>query len=63
MKLQVLKDGPVLVESEEVKFALCRCGQSDNKPHCDGSHKGCEFKGEAIQLWPELTNIELPSVA
>ena len=24
-------------------FALCRCGQSQNRPFCDGSHKNCSF--------------------
>jgi CDGSH-type Zn-finger protein len=24
-------------------IALCRCGHSQNKPFCDGSHKTCNF--------------------
>ncbi len=27
----------IMDSSEEVY--LCRCGKSDNKPYCDGSHK------------------------
>ncbi|MBX3437902.1 MAG: CDGSH iron-sulfur domain-containing protein [Planctomycetaceae bacterium] len=23
--------------------ALCRCGQSKNRPFCDGAHKECQF--------------------
>jgi len=24
---------------------LCRCGESKNKPACDGTHKICGFRG------------------
>lgn len=26
-------------------YALCRCGQSENKPYCDGSHQRVDFDG------------------
>ena len=28
-------------------IALCRCGQSSNKPFCDGTHKQCGFLAPA----------------
>lgn len=35
------KDGMVLFEGTELW--LCRCGESANKPFCDGTHKNCGF--------------------
>jgi len=31
-------------------IALCRCGQSANRPFCDGTHNRCGF--EAAELAP-----------
>lgn len=30
---------------EATRAALCRCGQSQNKPHCDNSHLAAGFHG------------------
>lgn len=35
-------------------IALCRCGQSDTKPFCDGTHKSCGFSGPSVaRVYPE----------
>lgn len=56
--VEVIKSGPLMIHgnikvkspdgTESLKnrvTAFCRCGASDNKPYCDGSHKKVEFKG------------------
>ena len=56
-KVEVMKNGPLLVYGtlkvtdkdgkSEVKnktTAFCRCGKSNNKPYCDGTHTKVGFK-------------------
>ncbi len=57
--IHILKNGPYqvkgrirlfaandsLVETQE-RFALCRCGQSRNKPFCDGAHQHLAFSDD-----------------
>ena len=37
------KDGEIAVSPGE--YHLCRCGQSGNRPFCDGSHRKIDFDG------------------
>jgi CDGSH-type Zn-finger protein len=59
IEIIVRSDGPLFVTGRDIilkdqhgnrfdlsgreKIALCRCGHSEDKPFCDGSHKRCEF--------------------
>lgn len=41
------KNGGVYDLGGREVVSICRCGRSNNKPFCDGSHKG-HFEHEAI---------------
>ena len=46
----IVKGGAKLLDADGNEFdtretiALCRCGQSSNKPFCDGTHKSVGFE-------------------
>lgn len=57
-KIEILENGPILVqgpivvlhkdnniENKNKVTAFCRCGESQTKPYCDGSHVAKKFIG------------------
>ncbi|GAB4133584.1 MAG: CDGSH iron-sulfur domain-containing protein [Raineya sp.] len=57
-KIDIIQNGPIVVygactlkigeEEQKIdkeKTFLCRCGASEKKPFCDGSHKKIGFQG------------------
>jgi CDGSH-type Zn-finger protein len=65
MKISARENGPYLIEADgpvvftrggteelidQRVIALCRCGQSSNKPFCDGTHKAAEFGEPASEI-------------
>lgn len=62
-KITVNKNGSLRVEGEveiydaagnkydlggRTVIGLCRCGQSNNKPFCDGAHARCGFDSQVV---------------
>tara|TARA_R110001583_G_scaffold169524_1_gene322409 strand:+ start:318 stop:500 length:183 start_codon:yes stop_codon:yes gene_type:complete len=57
VEINIMDNGPILVKGETTvtkggkkievteQYALCRCGQSNKQPMCDGTHTSCNFKG------------------
>jgi CDGSH-type Zn-finger protein len=70
-KITVMKNGPLRMEGADLQIfdptgnafglggrtvvSLCRCGQSQNKPFCDGSHNhhGFQDDPQARELPPK----------
>ena len=45
------ENGPNLVMVDgKVSAALCRCGHSQHKPMCDGSHRAANFRAEKAEV-------------
>jgi len=49
--INAVKNGPCIVNVDGNKVAaLCRCGSSSNKPHCDGTHTKSGFQADESQI-------------
>jgi CDGSH-type Zn-finger protein len=51
MVIKYSENGPNLIEKDGTVFAaMCRCGGTNTKPYCDGTHAKIGFKGEAKEI-------------
>ena len=49
--IKYTENGPALILVDDKVFAtICRCGGSNNKPYCDGTHAKIGFKAEAKEM-------------
>jgi CDGSH-type Zn-finger protein len=49
--IEATENGPYLVKVDgNIIAALCRCGQSKDKPYCDGTHGKVGFKAEKKEI-------------
>lgn len=64
VKITVNNNGSLRLEGDDIEIydasggkydlsgrtviGLCRCGQSNNKPFCDGSHARCGFESQVV---------------
>jgi CDGSH-type Zn-finger protein len=45
---------PIAIDPAKKNVALCRCGRSQNKPFCDGTHNRSG--------WDQETNYSMPTI-
>lgn len=58
-------EGNIFDLAGRTSISLCRCGHSQDKPFCDGSHKKVGFQSEvkARQLAPPISPVAKPSLS
>lgn len=47
---KIAEKRPAVLELEAGTYYWCQCGESQNQPYCDGSHKGTEFSPVEFRL-------------
>ena len=52
-KPKIAQKTPYVQDVEPGKYYWCACGQSNNQPFCDGSHKGTEFTPDEVEITEE----------
>jgi CDGSH-type Zn-finger protein len=45
-----IKDGVCEIDVDAGVYAFCKCGQSKNKPFCDGSHQGSSCSPKTVKF-------------
>ncbi|MGH9505572.1 MAG: CDGSH iron-sulfur domain-containing protein [Terriglobales bacterium] len=77
VRITIRRNGPLRIEGpftlidsngQEIAIhkpvvSLCRCGQSADKPFCDGTHKTCGFLGAEAHILAAEAALAAPSEA